>query len=606
MDRSYTVLMLLFAVFVYYFMNTKHKTSEEANIVFNSTYDYIIVGAGSAGCVLANRLSEDLGSSVLIVEAGGSENENEIMHIPMASGGLQNTKQDWAFRTVPQKNACLGLKDKRSAQARGRVLGGSGSINYMLYMRGSRHDFDGWEKEGAEGWSYKDILPYYIKSEDIQIPTLKDSPYHGKGGPLTVSDGTATSLSEVYKRGLKELGYSVVDCNGKSQIGVCQAQENIRNRERWSTAKAFLRPAMDRPNLHVAVNSYVTKILIEKKKAVGISLMRDNLKHVIKARKEVIISAGAFNSPQILMLSGIGPKNHLQTLGISLIADLPVGENLEDHLMVPLLFRDNTSSAFQQSMFSVFQYLAFKSGPMSKSHAETHAFLKEDGSLLPYMHMAFYSLLSMPSIAYDFTKIMNWDPKITEGVYKAYTDFISNGGSFFTENILLHPKSRGTIRLQSTDPFDPPLIDPNYLDHPDDMKTLLKGVEQFMKLANTEAFRSIGASPSDPYEEYYPPCNELQYPSEEYWVCRIKHYASGVWHPTSTCRMGALDDHTAVVDPQLRVKGIQNLRVVDASVMRHVTSGNTNAPTIMIAEKAADMIRGIDSVKNIRKKINHL
>ncbi|XP_062603375.1 alcohol dehydrogenase [acceptor]-like [Saccostrea cucullata] len=574
-------------------MNTKRKTNEEAIIALNSTYDYIIVGAGSAGCVLANRLSEDLGSSVLIVEAGGSENENDIMHIPITAGGLQKTKQDWAFRTVPQKNALKGLKDKRSAQARGRVLGGSSSINYMVYMRGSRHDFDGWEQEGAEGWSYKDILPYFIKSEDIQIPTLKDSPYHGKGGPLTVSDGTATPLSDVYRRGLEKQGYSVVDCNGKSQIGFCHAQETIRNGERWSTAKAFLRPAMNRPNLHVAVNSYVTKILIEKKKAVGISLVRDNLKHVIKARKEVIISAGAFNSPQILMLSGIGPKSHLQSLGISLIADLPVGENLEDHLNVLLLFRDNTTSSFQQLALSVFQYLAFKSGPMTKSHLESHAFLKEDGSLLPYMQMSFYSVLSMPSIAYDFTKIINWDPKITEGVYKAYADFISNGGSFFTANILLHPKSRGTVRLQSTDPFDPPLI------------TVFLG-RRVRKLANTESFRSIGASPSDPYEEYYPPCNELPYPSEEYWVCRIKHYAFNVWHPTSTCRMGALDDHTAVFDPQLRVKGIQNLRVVDASVMRHVTSGNTNAPTIMIAEKAADMIRGIDSVKDIRKRIINL
>ncbi|XP_052699727.1 alcohol dehydrogenase [acceptor]-like [Crassostrea angulata] len=607
-----SAIVLIIAVLIIYFKKNFSNSSQDGIISLNSSYDYIIIGAGSAGCVLANRLSEDPDVSVLILEAGGSEQENPNISIPVASPTLPLSKQDWQFKSVPQKKACLALRDQRSAWPRGRVLGGTSSLNYLQYVRGSRHDYNGWSAEGCTGWSYKDVLPYFIKSENIKIPELHNSDYHGREGYLSVSDGTATPLNkEVYARAMEELGYSTVDCNGKSQIGYCSSQETVQNGERSSTAKAYLRPVMGRNNLHVSMNSHVTKIIIKDKKALGVWFVRDNIKHEIMANKEVIVSAGAVNSPQILMLSGIGPKEHLESLEIPVVADLPVGKNLQDHIMTLLEFHDNTTRVATQpklaSPMNILKYLLFGTGALSKTHAEGTAFLGSDRSISPEIQLHFLTYSYHPEDTDVFLDSYNIDKKMKEGKKKEYQQKIDKNIETFTIiSILLHPKSRGTINLKSADPFDPPIIDPNYLDHPDDIKTLINGIREVLKLGDTVTFKKIGASSQDPLELYAPQCESHTPNSDDYWICRIRHYTYTLYHPTSTCRMGSKDDPTAVVDPELRLRGIDNLRVVDASVMRNAISGNTNAPTIMIAEKAADMIRNINSVTSMREKTDKL
>nr|XP_022334600.1 uncharacterized protein LOC111131397 [Crassostrea virginica]XP_022334601.1 uncharacterized protein LOC111131397 [Crassostrea virginica]XP_022334602.1 uncharacterized protein LOC111131397 [Crassostrea virginica]XP_022334603.1 uncharacterized protein LOC111131397 [Crassostrea virginica]XP_022334604.1 uncharacterized protein LOC111131397 [Crassostrea virginica]XP_022334605.1 uncharacterized protein LOC111131397 [Crassostrea virginica] len=608
--RGAIIVLILALLLVFYktiFNSKDHKT-----IFLNASYDYIIIGAGSAGCILANRLSEDQTISVLLLEAGGSEDDNANISVPIASPTLPFSEQDWKFKTVPQKKACLALQNKESPWPRGRVLGGSSSLNYNQYVRGSRHDYDAWSNEGCKGWSYKEVLPYFIKSENMQIPKFQKSDYHGRGGYLSISDGTATTLNrDVYAPAMQELGYDIVDINGKTQIGYSSSQETVHNGERSSSAKAFLRPVMGRENLHVSMNSYVTKILIQDRKAVGISFVRENKKHVIMAKKEVLLSAGTISSPQILMISGIGPKNHLKSLGIPVVADLPVGENLQDHVMTFLEFHDNTTRVATkpkiETPWNIMQYLLFKTGALSKTHSEGIAFLGKNTSLPPQIQLHFLTFMYRPEDTNVYLDTFNIDRKLRNGKMRELEKNIERKIETFTVlPILLHPKSRGTIRLRSRDPFDQPIIDPNYLDHPDDAETLLTGIREVLSLGDTVPFKKIGSSSKDPLEAYLPQCEHHPTNSDEYWVCRIRHYTFTLYHPTSTCRMGAENDPTAVVDPYLRVRGIENLRIVDASVMRNAISGNPNAATMMIAEKAADMIRNIDSLKSLREKTNKL
>ncbi|XP_071156190.1 glucose dehydrogenase [FAD, quinone]-like isoform X3 [Mytilus edulis] len=605
MIHTAAVITALFGVL--YWFTSKQNPDDALNIKVNSTYDYIVVGSGSAGAVIANRLSEDSDVSVLLLETGGSELNNDNIRVPLKVGSLQMSNEDWAYYTVPQKYSHRAMVDQKSYWPRGRVLGGSSSINYLAFVRGSRHDYDQWAIEGCTGWSYKDVLPYFLKIEDIQIPDLFNSPYHSRGGNLPISESRVSPLPDVYSRSAKELGMKTVDLNGEDMIGYTYMQANIKDGERYGTARAYIRPVLKRTNLHISVHSYVTKVLIEQKKAIGVEFIKNNRKTQVFARKEVIVSAGAINSPTLLMLSGIGPMKHLEDLGIPVNADLPVGENLEDHMMFFMKYKINQSYTvtkdLSNSMTNTIWYELTGRGWNSYCAGEGHVFgqMKDRNKNEPgwpdYQLQLFNGAQDEDFIE-DGLKL-NLKREIKDQLIKT-----GSKKEFTMLSILLHPKSKGSIRLKSADPFDYPIINPNYLQQPDDIKVLISAIKKSQQIASTKAMKEIDATLNKFVIDGI--CDKEKFDSDSYWECLLRHFAVSIYHPVSTCRMGGPNDKTAVVDQELRVRGIKGLRVADCSVVRRQVSGNTNAPCIMIGEKAADLIRGKDTVGEFRQQIKSL
>ncbi|KAK3584940.1 hypothetical protein CHS0354_021822 [Potamilus streckersoni] len=581
---SHTMFGLSVAVLVAYLMFTKKNSGSNIMSEIRKEFDYIVVGGGSAGAVLASRLSEKDDVTVLLLEAGGEETENSLYHVPAGCFILQKTDADWGYYTEPQKFSHYGLKGNRSYWPRGKVLGGTSILNFMIYNRGSRYDYDNWASQGCTGWSYDDVLTYFKKSEDILIPRLKDSRIHSAGGYLGVSHARVTPLVDYYLNAAEELGYEIVDYNGEEFEGFAETQFTIRNAERSSTSKAFLRPVMQRKNLHVIPHSHVVKVIMDKMVAVGVEMIHGGQKNQLYASKEVILSAGAIGSPHILMLSGIGPKSHLDELRIPLIADLPVGENLQDHMLLPLTTGVNiTGSVTEKAMSSWWtfaQYYLFGTGYFSSPLVEVvaHVNTEKNKEFKTAPDIQFMFISGLPKVD-DFLELRE-DIKNELKSKMPEEGFVGYVG-------LLHPKSKGTIKLRSRDPFDPPIIDPNYLANEEDIKTLIRGFRLMEKYLETKAMQNIGVTMDFLNITV---CGGHEFLSDAYVECYIRHMATTIYHPTSTCKMGSPADPSTVVDPQLRVKGIERLRVVDASVMPDVTSGNTNAPTIMIAEKAAVII----------------
>ena len=522
-------------------------------------FDYVIIGAGSAGCVLASRLTEDPACRVLLLEAGG-EDDSPLIRTPAFYGQLQDSQYDWADRTIPQAH----MNGRRIFVPQGRVLGGSSAINYMIYIRGNRGDYDEWFRSGNEGWAYDDVLPYFVKAENNQAISNR---YHGTAGPLAVaSHPPSNALVGRYLAAAQEVGIPFnPDFNGELQEGCGTLQATLVNRTRCSAAVAYLHPACSRPNLSVLSHAYATRLNFRGTRAVGVEYFRFGAVEKAHAACEVIVSAGAFRSPQLLMLSGIGPKTALQRLGIDVRQDLPgVGKNLQDHLHTrvrceitqPLTFAplpDELKAA------ALREYEAKRSGVLGSNFLEAGAFVRsEPQEAYPGLQLFFLMTLSP-----DYPEA---GPPNRHGV--TFTSYINR------------PLSRGEITLASSDPLDRPLINPNYLSVPDDVRCAAAGVRWNLRILYSKAFDDIRG------KEIAPGADLRSDADIESFVRRT---ASTTWHLVGTCKMG--NDEMAVVDPYLRVRGIEALRVVDASIMPTIVSGNTNAPTIMLAEKAADLIR---------------
>ena len=524
-------------------------------------YDYIITGAGPAGCVLANRLSENPAIKVLLLEAGNPD-RNPLIHMPAGFAKLTGTAATWGYSTVPQKH----LDNREVWYPQGRVLGGGSSINAQVYTRGHPLDYDEWaDEEGCEGWSFKDVLPYFVKSENNNRLC---NDYHGVEGPLKVSDPVPHKLTSTFVQAAQQAGFPYsCDFNGDNQEGFGYYQVTNRDGKRSSAAVVYLKPVLGRDNLSVITKATVTKVVIENGRATGVEyVLRGSSKiHQARASKEVLVSSGAVGSPKLLQLSGIGPADQLNVLGIKPVHDLPsVGENFQDHMDVFVVSECSDDYSFDRykplhmNAWAGLEYLMFNSGPVASNLCDGGGFWYAD------------SEARSPDIQFHFLP----GSGLEHGLKK-----IRNGVTL--NSAVLRPKSRGTVRLASSNPLDAPLIDPNYWAEQYDREMSVEGFKIAREIMAQSAFKPFIKQESMP---------GMGCKTDEQIMAYARQYSKTDYHPVGACKMGAVTDERSVVGPDLKVIGLDGLRVVDSSVMPKVVSSNTNAPTIMIAEKAAVMI----------------
>lgn len=529
-------------------------------------YDYIIVGAGSAGCVLANRLSEDPNNKVCLLEAGPSD-DSAMINIPMGIIPLvsQKTKYNWLFNSEKEPN----MNNRAMYTPRGKTLGGSSSINAMVYIRGVASDYDHWESLGNKGWSWDNLKPLFLAIEDNENGSAKD---HGAGGEVTVSNlRQKNTMTDIFIAAGKEAGhkYNADFNNSEDQIGVGCYQVTQREGQRCSAAKAFLHPVANRPNLDIFTEAHVTKVLLENKKAVGVAYQHEGVTKEVKASAEVILAGGAINSPQLLLLSGIGAKADLESYNIEQQHELPgVGENLQDHLDIIILHKSSKALSYGFSLSSLpqllkapFDYYFAKKGILSSNAAEAGGFIRSE--------LSNFEAEAEADLQFHFTPAFLVD----HGRKQTY------GHAYSLHICWLRPKSRGSVKLKSSEALADPAIRYNYLDHPDDVKGMVAAVKEGRKILDAQAFDQYRKEELKPGEKIQSDAEIEQF---------VRENAETVYHPVGTCKMGS--DELAVVDDQLKVHGIENLRVADASIMPTLIGGNTNVPSMVIGLKAAAAI----------------
>lgn len=526
-------------------------------------YDFVIVGGGSAGCVLANRLSEGGDARVLMLEAGGRD-WHPLIHMPVGFAKMTTGPHTWGFNTVPQKHA----NNREIPYAQGRVLGGGSSVNAEVFTRGHPVDYDRWaEEEGCDGWAFRDIQRYFLRSEGN---TILSGDWHGTDGPLGVSNiPDLQTTTRAFVQSCQELGLPYnPDFNGKVQEGCGAYQTTTRNARRCSAAVGYLRPALKRRNLTVETGCLVRRVLFDGTRATGVEYVTKEGRKTVRAETEVIVVSGAIGTPKLMMLSGVGPAAHLREHGIDVVADLPgVGENLNDHFGIDIVAELKGHDSLDKynkwhwAAWAGIQYLLFKSGPITSNVVEGGAFWYADRSQ------------PVPDLQFHF---------LAGAGAEAGVPSVPPGSSGVTLNsYTLRPKARGSVRLRSSNPKDTPLVDPNFLGHPDDMKTSVEGVK---------ISREIFSQPS--LQKYI---RRIRFPDDSVktqaeFEAYARQYGRTSYHPTGTCKMG--NDDMAVVDTRCRVRGLDGIRICDSSIMPSLIGSNTNAPTIMIAERASDLIRG--------------